>query len=265
MNETKTLPVPTASTHEADGEPGWLPEYDELLPNLDDLVTEDGEPVDNLYVEKLYKLMTEPLHASWDPGRPFVTAANVGWFHTLGAKPVAPDVMVSLDVTPRDSGTREGRSYFQWILGKPPDVAVEVVSDRRGGEFDGKLMLYERLGLPYYVVHDPDGVYDRGPLCAFELRGGKYAAIDPGWLPNLGLGVTLWRGEYEGVTRDWLRWCGPGGVLIPTGQENAAAQRRRADEEKARADEEKGRADASEEYNRRLLALLKERGIDPPK
>ena len=64
----------------------WLPEYDDLVPNIDELVTEDGKPVDNTYVEKLYKLLIEPLFTSWrppgEPGRPFVAMSNVGWFHT---------------------------------------------------------------------------------------------------------------------------------------------------------------------------------------
>ena len=253
MSETITLPTPADAKPQTNGAPPWPPGYEASLPNLDELVTQDDEPVDNFYVEILARLLVESLKSSWRPGRPFVAATNVGWFHTSGQRPVVPDVMVSLGVAMRDPGSREGRSYFQWIIGKPPDLAVEFVSDKRAGEFDGKLNLYERLGLPYFVVHDPDGVYDRGPLCAFELRGGKYAAIDPKWLPNLGLGVTLWEGEHESLTRDWLRWCDRDGVLIPTGLE-------RAETAEGRADDEARRADAAEERVRLLLAELKARG-----
>jgi hypothetical protein len=229
-----------------DGMLSWLPEYDELLPNLDELVTEDGKAVDNLYVEKLYRLLTNLLYVSWvppgGPGRPFLAASDVGWFHTGREAPVSPDVFVSLDVVPLDTATKEGRSYFEWLYGKSPDVCVEVVSDARGDEPGEKLRLYQRWGLPYYVNHDPLGVYDEGVLRAFELRGREYAPIDPRWIRQLGLGLTMWHGEFEGVTRDWLRWCDEDGVVLPTGQERAAA---------------------AEEENRRLLALLKAHGIDP--
>lgn len=231
----------------------WLPEYNELLPDLDKLVTEDGEAVDNLYVEKLYRLLTETLYASWrppgEPGRPFLAASDVGWFHTGDDPAVSPDVFVSLEVVPRDPATREGRSYFEWIYGKPPDVVIEVVSDTRPDEPGEKLRQYQRWGLPYYVIHDPFAVYDAGPVRAFELRGRRYAAIDPRWIEQLGLGLTLWQGEHEGITREWLRWCDEKGAVLLTGQERAAAERQRAD--------------AAEQENRRLLALLKAHGIDP--
>ena len=31
------------------------------------LVTEDGEPVDNVFSEKQQRLLTEPLYSSWTP------------------------------------------------------------------------------------------------------------------------------------------------------------------------------------------------------
>src|SRR5262249_32635044 len=53
----------------------WQFEIAELLPNLDELVTEDGKPIANSYVEKLSKLLIDPLFSSWqpsgEPGRPF--------------------------------------------------------------------------------------------------------------------------------------------------------------------------------------------------
>src|SRR5438270_12125571 len=106
MSGTTTPGIPPAATPAPDtnGVEAWEP-YPELIPNLDELVTEDGKAVDNIYVERLYKLLTEPLNASWrppgDPGRPFLALANVGWFHTAGEPPVVPDVLLSLDVTPR--------------------------------------------------------------------------------------------------------------------------------------------------------------------
>src|SRR5947209_19317690 len=93
-----------------------------LLPNLDDLVTEDGAPVDNIYTEKQYRLLTEPLYSSWGgpgEGRSFLALTDVGWFHTWGQPPLVPDGLLSLDAAPAgDLRTKEGRSYFQWLIGK---------------------------------------------------------------------------------------------------------------------------------------------------
>src|SRR5262249_18336242 len=142
-----------------------------------------------------------------------------------------------------------GRSYFQWILGKGPHPAIEVVSDDRADEPGGKLRLYERLDLRYYVIHDPPPIYYPGILRPFQLRRGKVAALDPRRVENDGLGLTMWDGEYQGETRSWLRWCDSQGAVLPTAEERVVTERQRAD--------------AAEEQNRRLLALLKQHGIDP--
>ena len=52
--------------------------------DYDALVTEDHKPVDRIFVEKLYRLLTRPLYASWPgpgAGRPFLILVNVGWFY----------------------------------------------------------------------------------------------------------------------------------------------------------------------------------------
>jgi Uma2 family endonuclease len=226
-------------------------------PDLDKLVTEDGKPVDNVYVERQYKLLTEPLHTCWDGGgRPFLALANVGWFRTAGEPPLVPDVLLSLDVVPRDPRTKEGRSYFQWLLGKPPNLVLEIVSDTRGGEDGLKMRQYANQGVFFYVIYDPDDHLEQGPLRVFELRGGHYVPIDPSWMEDLKLGLVLWTGTYWGMEQVWLRWCDRQGTVIPTGAERAEEEHRRADEERQHADEQRQRAD-------RLAARLRELGIDP--
>lgn len=223
-----------------------------VIPNLDDLVTEDGKPVDNLFVEKLYRLLTEPLLSGWQRpgGGPFLVAANVGWFYAFREPPLVPDVMLILDVTPAaPPREKEGRSYFQWLYGKPPDVAIEVVSDKRGDEEGYKMTMYARLRLQYYVIFDPSEILGHGVLRAFELVGKRYRPIDARLLPDAGLGLVLWQGDYQGTEETWLRWCDEKGELIPTGAERAEAERRRADE--------------SNEKLERLRAQLRAAGIEP--
>ena len=203
----------------------------ELIPDLDQLVYEDGKAVDNAYVEREYKLLTDPLYDSWvglAQGRKLIAYANVGWFHTYKQPPLVPDVLVSLDVEPRDPRTKEGRSYIQWVLGKRPDLALEIVSDKTGGEGTYKFDEYARLGVPYYVIYDPEDHLEQGVLRAFELRGRRYKAIDPKWIEDLGLGLTFWEGVFQGIQQTWLRWCDEKGQVLPTGGEKAEAEQMRA-------------------------------------
>src|SRR5262245_99782 len=104
----------------------------EYEPSYDDLVTEDHKPVERILIEKLYRLLTHTLYACWPgpgAGRPFLVLANVGWFYQEKTPAVAPDCLLSLGVTcPQDLHGKQGRSYYQWSMGKPPDVIIEVVS-----------------------------------------------------------------------------------------------------------------------------------------
>jgi Uma2 family endonuclease len=236
---------PDAGSAVQPGEPDlYLPP--EVIPDLDKLVTEDGKAVDNIFVERQYGLLTEPLRSSWrrsgEEG-PFQVFANVGWFHTYGEPPFAPDAMLILDVRlvapPRQ---KEGRSYFQWLYGKPPDVVIEIVSDKRRGEESYKMQMYARLRLQYYVIFDPDQILGHGVLRGFELVGRRYRSIDPGWLPDVEVGLTLWPGNFDGAEDTWLRWCDKDGKVIPTGAE---------------------RAEKAEDRLRRLEAQLREKGIEP--
>src|SRR5262245_27228498 len=99
-----------------------------------------------LFVEKQYYLLTEPLYSSWKgpgDGGPFMAVANVGWFYQLTERPLVPDMMLVLDVSPiAPPSQKEGRSYYQWLYDKPPDVAIEIVSDKRGDEEAYKMDKY---------------------------------------------------------------------------------------------------------------------------
>lgn len=86
-------------------------------------------------------------------------------------------------------------------------------------------------------------------LQLFELRKGTYMPRAERWLPEIGLGLTLWHGSYEKLAMEWLRWCYQDGTLVPTGAERAAAEAQRAAAEAQRAE--------------RLAAKLRELGIDP--
>jgi Uma2 family endonuclease len=193
--------------------------------DYDALVTEDHKPVDRNFLEKLYRLLTRPLYASWPgpgEGRPFLVLVNVGWFYQHKTPAVVPDCLLSVDVScPPDLQIKQGHSYYQWDMGKQPDVIIEVVSDRTGGEESFKKNLYARLGVAHYAVFDSQHLLSEDTLRCYELAGGIYRLADPGPWPNVGLGLCLWEGAFEGHEDTWLRWCDAHGTIVPTGEERA--------------------------------------------
>jgi hypothetical protein len=202
-----------------------LSDLPECRPSYDDLVTEDHKPVDSILIEKLYRLLTHTLYASWSgpgAGRPFLVLANVGWFYKEKTPAVVPDCLLSLDVTcPPELHVKQGHSYYQWQMGKPPDVIIEMVSDKRGGEDSFKRDLYANQGVPYYTIYDPEHHLARETLRTLELKGRSYRPTTPGPWPKVGLGLRLWPGVFEGHQDIWLRWCDAEGEIIPTGEERA--------------------------------------------
>ncbi len=226
-------------------------------PDIDHLITEDDEPVDNLFSEKQQRLLAESVNASWRPGRPFLAAANVGVFNTIHDQAVVPDVFLSLDVQVHENiWEKRNRSYMIWEFGKPPDVVIEVVSNQKGKELGEKLKRYERMRALYYAVFDPQRLIQKEALRIFELAVGEYLPKLDRNLSRVGLGLTLWEGVFEGHRAQWLRWCDDGGNLLPTGAESALMERQQREAAEASLDKERQRAD-------RLAEKLRSLGIDP--
>lgn len=231
------------------------------------LVTEDDEPVDNYFCGVQQRLFVEPL-SYWTPPidednpispRPFVANANVGIFYTVHEPPLVPDMFLSLDVQigPDWENTSDPRSYFVWHFGKVPEVAVEIVSNSVGNELSRKLREYAKMGIIYYVVFDPWFYLGDIEVRVYELGfGRRYRLRDDLRLPDVGLSLTIWQGEYENLNARWLRWCDLDGNLIPTGKEYSQRETKRAQHESERAQHEAERAE-------RLAAKLREMGIDP--
>jgi hypothetical protein len=48
-------------------------------------------------------------------------------------------------------------------------------------------------------------------------------------IENVGLGLTIWEGEFEYCHEWWLRWCDHNGIVIPTGRERAEQESQRAE------------------------------------
>ncbi len=228
-------------------------------PDVSHLVTENDEPVDNWFQERQQRLLPNSLYASWantGQSEPFLAAADVGLFHKISEQAVVPDVMVSLGVqVPEDWWEQHSRSYMTWEFGKAPDIVIEIVSNRKGKENE-KLETYATAGVPYAVIFDPRLYLGKRPLRVYVLHGRRYVEVaDPSWLEEVGVGLKLWEGTYEGLSATWLRWCDRDGEVLPTGLELAERERERAEKEHERAEKERERAE-------RLAARLRELGED---
>lgn len=176
-----------------------------------------------------------------------------------------PDWFAVIDVD-RLYEQREARlSYVIWQEGVDPFIAVELLSpgtekedlgqsERKKQRIPTKWEVYEQiLRIPYYVV------FNRytDQLRLFELVRNRYREIALSstqfWLPEIKLGLGLWSGEYQDLSRNWLRWYDESGNWIPTPAEQ---QRQWAEQEHQRAEQEHQRAERLAERLRQLGITL---------
>ncbi|MDM8561567.1 Uma2 family endonuclease [Candidatus Parabeggiatoa sp. HSG14] len=214
----------------------------ENWPNFDSLVTEDDEPVDNIFSEKQQRLLTESLYSSREKlgqDKPFLTLANVGVFYALNKPAIVPDVLVSLDVKmPHDVWRKSNRCYFVSKYGKPPEVAIEIVSNLKGKETGTKFKDYATAKVRYYVIFDPENQLKKGVLRVYELHNKDYVEKTDNWLSEINLGLALWEGYFEDKHDIWLRWCDSESQLVLTGAENSEKQRIAKEKAQKQAEQE---------------------------
>ncbi|MGK7888859.1 MAG: Uma2 family endonuclease [Leptolyngbyaceae cyanobacterium] len=124
-----------------------------------------------------------------------------------------------------------------------------------------KWAVYESiLRVPFYAV------FSRytDQLRMFRLNGDQYEelALDPQqpqvWIAGLGLGLGLWSGTYEGVSRKWLRWYDHHDQWIPTPAEQAEAERQRAEAERQRAEVAEAQLAQEQQEKADLLERLRQ-------
>ncbi|QFS42763.1 Uma2 family endonuclease [Nostoc sphaeroides] len=222
---------------------------DYYVPDANQLVTEDDTPVDNFASEKQQRLLVGSLYSSLQ-SQSFLAAANVGVYHTDGQPAIVPDVFLSLDVqVPQNWWEKQNRCYMVWRFGKPPEVVLEIVSNKEGDELGKKLKIYEQMRASYYIVYDQNQQLGEKVLRVYELRGRRYFETSENWLEQVGLGVTLWEGKFEDRQDTWLRWCYQDGNVLSTGDE--------------RAEQERQRAEQAEQRTQLLADRLRAMGVDP--
>jgi Uma2 family endonuclease len=219
------------------------------VPDANQLVTENDTPVDNFASAKQQRLLVGSLYSSLQ-NQTFLVEANVGIYYTDLQPPIVPDVFLSLDVqVPQNWWEKQNRCYMVWRFGKPPEVVLEIVSNKEGDELGKKLQIYEHMRASYYIVYDPNHQLAEKTLYVYELRGTRYFETSETWLEQVGLGITLWEGKFEDRQDTWLRWCYQDGTVLLTGDE--------------RAEQERQRAEQAEQRTQILAERLRAMGIDP--
>ena len=271
------------------------------LPSTEELPCSDDTPVDNEDQNLLPNLLLTTLNRLWQDRQDWFFAVDMGLYHTAGENPripVVPDAFLSLKV-PRKKNGQSRRSYAIWEEGGvTPCLALEMVSSTARQEYDEKFHLYQKMGVLYYVVYNPE-FHQRDkhdPFEVYRLENGSYVrqAGEPVWMPEIGLGIGRYLHECWGLKQELLLWFDEDGTIhgIPEvtreellrEQQRTERERRRADEleraleaeqqraeqEKRRADltqqalaAEQQRADAAEEQTQRLADYLRSLGLDP--
>lgn len=203
------------------------------LPSSDELPCSDDTPVDNEDQNFLPNYLLFLLELIWKDRDDWFFGVDMGIYHTTGVSlkvPVVPDGFLSLGVPRRKSGNTSRKSYVVWEEDDiVPTWVLEIVSWRPGGEYDTKLAIYEKLGVLYYLVYNPEHWQrDRHqPFELYKLIEGRYQLQlgEPYWMPEVGLAVGRSRGVVGGIDREILSWFNQHGQRYLSAEEQAQQER----------------------------------------
>ena len=181
------------------------------LPSSAELPCSDDIPVDNEDQNLLPNLLLLLLTHLWASRMDWYFGVDMGVYHTTGVNPrvpVVPDGFLSLGVERQKGGTSR-RSYVTWEEENiPPSFVLEMVSHQLGNEYEGKMALYARLGVLYYLIYNPEfWQRDRHqPFELYKLTDGAYQLQigEPFWMPEVGLGIGRYQGQVGGLEREIL-------------------------------------------------------------
>jgi hypothetical protein len=79
-------------------------------------------------------------------------------------------------------------------------------------------------------------------------------------MPELKVGIGVWYGSYQGMTRKWLRWYDANGEWLLTPLEQAELQ---VEQERREKEQERREKEQERQAKEKLEAKLRELGIDP--
>jgi Uma2 family endonuclease len=242
------------------------------LPGSEDLPCSDDTPVDNENQNTLPNWLLAILEEIWAERQDWFFGVDMGIYDREAQQrrvPVAiPDGFLSLDVVRHKRDSRGRLSYvLQEENGVVPTLVLEMVSQTYGQEYDQKFQQYERLGVPYYLIYNPE--YHRRdnhqPFELYKQVDGSYQlqSGEPIWLPEVGLGIGRMQGILGGIHREWLTWYNPAGQAYPLPHQmirQLEAELEAARQEIARQQQ---RLEQERREKLRLLEKLRQLGVDP--
>ncbi|MEG4574073.1 Uma2 family endonuclease [Microcoleus sp. N3A4] len=226
------------------------------LPSADELPDSDETPVDNELQELIPGLLKAILLILWSSRMDWFFGIDMGIYYHPDRPAIVPDAFLSLGVE-RFYDEELRPSYVVWDENVMPLFVLEVVSQNYRKEYSTKLEEYQALGVLYYVIYSSRR--RRKPrLEVHKLVNGRYElqSGNPIWMPEIGLGIGCERGNYSGVTREWLYWYDAGGKRYLTPEEQVKYEAQRAQELDRRAQQLDRRA-------QQLAQRLRELGVDP--
>jgi Uma2 family endonuclease len=206
-------------------------------PSAEDLLDSDDTPVDNELQDLIPGLLKATLALIWSERMDWFFGVDMGIYYDPNEPAIVPDGFLSIGV-PRIIDEDLRLSYVLWEEQKLPILVLEVVSQKRRGEYSTKKDFYARMGILYYVVYNP-GRKKKPRLEIYKLEQGEYILQrgEPVWLDELELGIGREQGSYQGVRREWLYWYDEGEkrYLIPEERIQEAQQRAKKLEERLRS------------------------------
>ncbi len=218
------------------------------LPDHTQLPESDGTFVKNFQELPQSILLTdsiEPVLQKLHSDRRYAIGQDCGIYWRLTEPPErgaeAPDWFYVPNVPPLLNGQFR-RSYVLWKEFVAPLIVLEFVSGDGSEERDdtppdqegakaGKFWVYEQaIRVPFYGIYEVkkasvemyrlvDGCYQRMPA----NERSHYS------IPQMGVELGIWQGEYETKQAPWLRWWDSQGNLLLTGREEAQQQRQRTE------------------------------------
>ncbi|MBW4574723.1 MAG: Uma2 family endonuclease [Aphanothece sp. CMT-3BRIN-NPC111] len=201
----------------------------DCLPSSEELPDSDDTPVDNQLQHLIPGLLEAILALVWAERMDWFFGVDMGVYYDPNEPPIVPDGFLSLGVE-RFIDEDLRFSYVLWEENRVPILVLEVVSQKRRGEYSDKKQQYANLGVLYYAVYNPHR-RRKSPLEVYRLLDGKYVLQEgnPVWLPEINLGIGRERGTYQGITREWLYWYDKQGQRLLTPEERILQAEQRAE------------------------------------
>ncbi|HEY9876699.1 MAG TPA: Uma2 family endonuclease [Candidatus Obscuribacterales bacterium] len=231
-------------------------------PSSEELPDSDDTPVDNELQDLIPSLLKAVLAMLWASRMDWSFGVDMGIYYDPKQPPIVPDEFLSLGVE-RFFDEELRLSYALWEENIAPILVLEVVSQNYRGEYTDKKTQYAELGVLYYVIYSSRRRKPR--LEVHRLVNGNYVLQPENkvWLPEIGLGIGVERGTYQGITREWLYWYDEQGKRFLTPEERTQQAEQLAQQEQQRRLDAEQLAQQQRQRAERLAEQLRSLGIDP--